>query len=282
MSAAAVSDARRSYALTILAASTMESVASASAAAQPFSEVAADNSMDIDTAAAASSRGRPRRSAGQLLGGSGDSAGQAVRSQHASRAAAAPPPPAAAAAAVVAVAAAAVPPLHGAAGSSSSSSGEAQPSRAIKLTHTAEALVCAGLKNEGNTCYINAVLQCLLRCPPLLNHLYDQGYHRGDYHNPFVGLFDMALGNDYTIAADATEAACIKNTDYFLLGLPAEFTRGDQHDAHEFLAYLLNSANSALLQEAGLNPRDPTLTTVVHDIFGCRMSTLSQCYTVQY
>uniref|UniRef100_T1IR82 Ubiquitin carboxyl-terminal hydrolase n=1 Tax=Strigamia maritima TaxID=126957 RepID=T1IR82_STRMM len=94
----------------------------------------------------------------------------------------------------------------------------------------------AGLLNMGNTCFLNAILQCLTYTPPLVNHLIE---------------FDEHSTN--------CKMSIAKNMAW-----------GHQEDAHEFLRYIMESMIKSSLKGYSSSSLDRISleTTVVNHIFG--------------
>ncbi|NXI44598.1 UBP50 hydrolase, partial [Galbula dea] len=103
-----------------------------------------------------------------------------------------------------------------------------------------------GLRNLGNTCYMNAVLQCLCSVPPFVDYFLSGKYkaatdkENGEYAAAFRRLMSaMCLG----------KSGCVVSPEIFHSVLEMKhpsFRKGTQQDAQEFLICLLNELHEAL------------------------------------
>lgn len=107
-----------------------------------------------------------------------------------------------------------------------------------------------GLKNVGNSCYMNSTLQCLSATIPLARFLLDGSYKKainrvnplgtqGALAEAFAQLIRVMWSQQYTFVSPVTFREAI--TRY----APA-FRGYDQHDAQEFLAFLLDGLHEDL------------------------------------
>lgn len=107
-----------------------------------------------------------------------------------------------------------------------------------------------GLKNVGNSCYMNSTLQCLSATIPLARFLLEGSYKRAINHvNPlgtqgalaeaFAQLVRVMWSEQYTFVSPVTFREAITRF------APA-FRGYDQHDAQEFLAFLLDGLHEDL------------------------------------
>ena len=114
--------------------------------------------------------------------------------------------------------------------------------------------VCVGLRNLGNTCFMNAILQCLFHCPSLFNY-FNNGLHlsdlnvnnplgcRGEIASKFGSLvYDMLHSDEKSI-----EPYDLK---YAVGEFQPRFKGYRQHDAAEFLNFLLDGIHEDLNRSA--------------------------------
>ncbi|GAB6027313.1 hypothetical protein CHUAL_001596 [Chamberlinius hualienensis] len=128
----------------------------------------------------------------------------------------------------------------------------------------------AGLMNLGNTCFLNATLQCLTYTPPLVNHLLEFNEHSATCRN--VGFCMMCelqrhIRRALEKSGEIIKPQCILQK---LKCIAAHMTWGEQEDAHEFLHYVMQSMISSSingLSHAKLD-KHSYRTTVVSQIFG--------------
>lgn len=128
----------------------------------------------------------------------------------------------------------------------------------------------AGLANLGNTCFLNAILQCLTYTPPLVNHLIEFDEHVTNCKN--VGFCMMCelyrhIRRALEKNGETIKPQCILQK---LKAIAKHMVWGRQEDAHEFLRYVMESMIKSSLK--GYTPtsldRISLETTVVNHIFG--------------
>ncbi|XP_012400867.1 inactive ubiquitin carboxyl-terminal hydrolase 50 isoform X2 [Antechinus flavipes] len=107
-----------------------------------------------------------------------------------------------------------------------------------------------GLRNLGNTCYMNAILQCLCSITPLVEYFLSGKYitalqkDSGEAATAFAYLMtDMWLGDSDCVSPEVFRAAIGKIYPAFL--------KRTQQDAQEFLIYVLNELHEALKKGIG-------------------------------
>ncbi|GAB2225791.1 hypothetical protein Droror1_Dr00021557 [Drosera rotundifolia] len=105
-----------------------------------------------------------------------------------------------------------------------------------------------GLKNLGNSCYINSVLQCLTFTPPLANFClrYQHSIHcdsLGDHCT--LCLLEKRIVRSLKVDfATDVPSKIVKSLNLFA----ENFVPGRQEDAHEFLRYVIDKCDSVCLR----------------------------------
>ena len=131
-----------------------------------------------------------------------------------------------------------------------------------------------GLANLGNTCFLNATVQCLLALPPLVQLLEEDGAGRKD----LLALMAAFAGKFHAKAPSVALAprSIVSN----LRRIGKAFRLGRQEDAHEFLRQLLDSMHRADLCRHGLPPTAcgrRAETSTIHRVFGGYLRSQLKC-----
>ncbi|KAM0063146.1 putative ubiquitinyl hydrolase 1 [Helianthus debilis subsp. tardiflorus] len=150
-----------------------------------------------------------------------------------------------------------------------------------------------GFRNLGNTCYLNAVLQCLTYTPPLANFCLRRQHSAScdslpqqDKKNncPFCLL-------ETRIARSLSVDLLLDTPGKFIGGLKIfaeHFRVGRQEDAHEFLRYVIDACHTTSLRLKKLQQQKRKLvsngggdsvsgSTVVKEIFGGALQSQVKC-----
>uniref|UniRef100_A0A8D0KVW5 USP domain-containing protein n=1 Tax=Strix occidentalis caurina TaxID=311401 RepID=A0A8D0KVW5_STROC len=106
--------------------------------------------------------------------------------------------------------------------------------------------VGAGLHNLGNTCFLNATIQCLTYTPPLANYLLSREHGRNCHQE---GFCMMCIMQSHTIQAFGSSGNAIKPVSFIqnLKNIAQHICFGRQEDAHEFLRYTIDAMQKACL-----------------------------------
>uniref|UniRef100_A0A6N2NJ70 Ubiquitin carboxyl-terminal hydrolase n=1 Tax=Salix viminalis TaxID=40686 RepID=A0A6N2NJ70_SALVM len=135
-----------------------------------------------------------------------------------------------------------------------------------------------GLKNLGNSCYLNSVLQCLTYTPPLANFCLRDSLANGEGKRdcPFCILEKQivrSLSLDLPLDAPAKIQSCLKI-------FAEHFRCGRQEDAHEFLRYVIDACHNTCLRLKKLSWKgieNGGDGSVVKKIFGGALQSQVKC-----
>ncbi|GLU14663.1 hypothetical protein SLE2022_312220 [Rubroshorea leprosula] len=147
-----------------------------------------------------------------------------------------------------------------------------------------------GLRNLGNSCYLNSVLQCLTYTPPLANfclrYLHSSSCDSASEADrkrdcPFCILekrIARSLSVDLIQDAPAKIQSCLRI-------FAEHFRCGHQEDAHEFLRFVIDACHNTCLRLKKLRRKGSEPfngNTVVKDIFGGALQSQVKCLSCGY
>ena len=98
-----------------------------------------------------------------------------------------------------------------------------------------------GLDNQGNTCYMNAVLQILFRCKVFSKFILGQNVNIRE-----LQCYKITLSDYFSDKVQRLEPTVIKR---FIADQNALFRGFGQHDAHAFLIFILDLLDMKLKVE---------------------------------
>ncbi|XP_051497285.1 ubiquitin carboxyl-terminal hydrolase 42-like [Apus apus] len=124
----------------------------------------------------------------------------------------------------------------------------------------------AGLHNLGNTCFLNAVLQCLTYTPPLANYLLS-GEHSQSCGQQ--GFCMMCIMEAHVKKVLHSSGSAIEPWEVIsvLPRLGDHFRLGRQGDAHEFLCCIVTAMQRACLSGSTNLDVSSQASTIIHQIF---------------
>ncbi|XP_065697291.1 ubiquitin carboxyl-terminal hydrolase 36-like [Patagioenas fasciata] len=134
----------------------------------------------------------------------------------------------------------------------------------------------AGLLNLGNTCFLNATLQCLTYTPPLANYLLSKEHSRTCHQSGFCMTCVM---QNHVTQALANSGSVIKPASFVrdLKKIAPHIRLGRQEDAHEFLRFTIDAMQKACLPDCTELDRQTQTTTLIHQIFGGYLRSRVKC-----
>ncbi|OCU00051.1 hypothetical protein XELAEV_18005833mg, partial [Xenopus laevis] len=134
----------------------------------------------------------------------------------------------------------------------------------------------AGLRNLGNTCYMNSVLQCLTYTAPLANYLLTREHSKTCVQRGFCMM--CVMQNHVTEVLGHPEGV-IKPLPIYngLHNIAGHFIQGRQEDAHEFLRFAVDALQQACLRDYDSQDMKTKATSFIHRVFGGYLRSQVMC-----
>ncbi|XP_065542556.1 ubiquitin carboxyl-terminal hydrolase 42-like [Lathamus discolor] len=140
--------------------------------------------------------------------------------------------------------------------------------------------VGVGLENLGNTCFLNATLQCLTYTPPLASYMLSLEHSKSCHEKDFCMMC--------TLEAHINQALCFSNNAFKpiavingLKRIGKHFCYGSQEDAHEFLSFTVDALQRACLNGGTTWDTSSHATTLIYQIFGGYLRSRVKCLNCQ-
>lgn len=120
-----------------------------------------------------------------------------------------------------------------------------------------------GLRNLGNTCYMNSALQCLSNVEPLTDYFLACKKCPGDVSRAYCDF----IRNIWKYNQSYSPESIKKNISLYA----PEFGGFDQQDAHEFMMLLLNQLHQEFIEEEELP------TSIISSLFTGQLASITTC-----
>ncbi|KAL5559571.1 hypothetical protein UlMin_035782 [Ulmus minor] len=135
-----------------------------------------------------------------------------------------------------------------------------------------------GLLNCGNSCFANAVLQCLAFTRPLVAYLLEKGHRSECIRDDWCFLCEFQTHLERV--SQSSQAFSPTNIISRLPNIGGNLGYGRQEDAHEFMRFAIDTMQSVCLDEFGGEkavPPSSQETTIIQHIFGGHLQSQVIC-----
>lgn len=155
-----------------------------------------------------------------------------------------------------------------------------------------------GLNNLGNTCFMNATLQCLTHTPPLANLCLERVHSRTCRRSGWCAYCEFESHVRAALAeGQKARAIAPRGLATHLRSVARHFRPGRQEDAHEFFICLVEAMQNAAVRGATKSPQrgggnggsgEPRVSPVVEatsevlQVFGGRLRSQVRCCRCQF
>lgn len=151
-----------------------------------------------------------------------------------------------------------------------------------------------GFYNDGNSCYLNSTLQCLMYLPPLIQIFQTEGSNAlknissppAYAMKPICELFRLLVNEVWPQLNETRNGRAIspRGMTTTIRRVGKQFRPFRQEDAHEYLRQLLDVMHEEVLKANGLKTSDgkKAETTFISRIFGGHLSNTLTCSKCQF
>ncbi|XP_033921260.1 ubiquitin carboxyl-terminal hydrolase 42-like [Melopsittacus undulatus] len=150
------------------------------------------------------------------------------------------------------------------------------PPEKIRMDWQQPLSVGVGLQNMGNTCYLNATLQCLTYTPPLANYMLSLEHSKSCQEKGFCMMctLEAHINQALRLSKKAVKPMSVING---LRRTGKHFRYGRQEDAHEFLSFTVEALQKACLNGSTTLDTSSQATTLINQIFGGYLRSQVKC-----
>ncbi|XP_033107995.1 ubiquitin carboxyl-terminal hydrolase 42-like [Anneissia japonica] len=156
------------------------------------------------------------------------------------------------------------------------------PASKIKLNWQVNRSIGCTLANQGNTCFMNSVLQCLTYTPPLYNY-YQTGHHKQTCKRPGLCVMCTIENHVHMVMKQPAHVITPVVLTSKFRNIQKQMETGRQHDVHEFLRVLLEEMHKSCLYGFSKDlDRLTEETSAVYQVFGGKIRNRICCTNCKY